>query len=115
MNPTPSDATTPLLELRKIVQDFVAERRWEVFHTPKNLASCIAIETGELMEHFQWITPEQSLALKGTVDYQSPIAEEMADVLSYLLSLANALDVDLSAALRAKMIKNAIKYPAPTE
>jgi NTP pyrophosphatase (non-canonical NTP hydrolase) len=103
---------TTILQLRNLVAQFVHERDWERFHTPKNLASSIAIETAELMEHFQWLTPEESLALRGQ-PLDAPIAQEMADVLAYLLSLATVLEVDLAAALESKMERNRRKYPAP--
>ncbi len=104
---------TTILQLRNLVAQFVRERDWERFHTPKNLASSIAIETAELMEHFQWLTPEESLALRGQ-PLDAPIAQEMADVLAYLLSLATVLEVDLAAALESKMERNRTKYPAPS-
>jgi dCTP diphosphatase len=105
------DSVTTIEQLKKLVQEFVNERNWKRFHTPKNLASSIAIETAELMEHFQWLTPEESLELRGRILPNSPIAEEISDVLAYILSLANALQVDLSESLRLKMLKNAQKYP----
>lgn len=107
------DSKTTVAELREVVRQFVDQRRWKVFHTPKNLATSIMIEGAELCEHFQWLTPEESLALAGHIEADSPIAEELADVLSYVLAFANALDIDLDQALRLKMIKNAVKYPAP--
>ncbi len=73
------------------------------------------IEGAELCEHFQWLTPEESLDLVGKVAPDSPIAEEIADVLSYVLSMANSLEIDLAEALRLKMIKNGLKYPLPPE
>ena len=108
------DSVTTIEQLKKFVQEFVTERNWQRFHTPKNLASSIAIETAELMEHFQWLTPEESLALRGRILPNSPIAEEISDVLAYILSLANALQVDLSESLHLKMLKNAQKYPPET-
>jgi len=108
-----ADATTTVEQLRTLVRQFVDQRRWRQFHTPKNLATSIMIEAAELSEHFQWLTAEESLACAGQTPSDSPIAEELADVLSYVLALANALDVDLDEALRLKMLKNAIKYPAP--
>ncbi len=110
-----ADAETSVQELKQLVHSFVQARRWRVFHTPKNLATCIMIEGAELCEHFQWLTPEESLALIGKVTPDSPIAEEIADVLSYVLSMANALEIDLAEALRLKMIKNGLKYPLPKE
>lgn len=106
-----NDQNTTLAELRIVMTQFVEERHWNRFHTPKNLASSIAIETAELMEHFQWLTGDESAALRDKIPSDAPLAEEMADVLSYLLSLANSLNVDLAAAFLAKMEKNRLKYP----
>jgi NTP pyrophosphatase (non-canonical NTP hydrolase) len=108
-----ADSESSVHDLKQLVHAFVQERRWKVFHTPKNLATCIMIEGAELCEHFQWLTPEESLALAGKVSSDSPIAEEIADVLSYVLAMANALDIDLEESLRLKMKKNALKYPLP--
>ena len=99
------DETMTLAQLKGRMAAFVAEREWERFHQPKNLSMSIAIEAAELMEHFQWeqpeLTPERRLA----------VGEELSDVLAYVLSLANALELDLSAAFCAKMEKNRRKYP----
>jgi NTP pyrophosphatase (non-canonical NTP hydrolase) len=73
------------------------------------------IEAAELCEHFQWLTPEESLERCGKTPADSPIAEELVDVLSYVLAMANVLEVDLDEALRLKMIKNDAKYPAPAD
>lgn len=108
-----SDADTTVAQLRAIVEAFVAERDWHQFHTPKNLAMSMAIEAAELMEHFQWLTAEQSLALADQPEKLREVGEEMADVLCYVLAMANELGLDLSTTLRNKMIKNALKYPAP--
>ena len=102
-----------MAELKLLVQQFVDQRHWRDFHTPKNLATCIMIEAAELCEHFQWLTPEESLGLRGQTPPDSPIAEELADVLSYVLAISNVLEIDLAESLRQKMIKNAVKYPAP--
>ena len=109
-HPPTADEATTVAELRQIMRDFVAERQWEVFHNAKNLSMSLAIETGELMEHFQWLTSEQVAAGEGFD--RSAVADEMADVACYLLSLANALDVDISRAIEQKMVKNRLKYPA---
>ncbi len=107
-----SDQTTTVAELRQIMADFVAEREWEQFHDPKNLAASIAIETAELMEHFQWRRSEELDAIKKDAALMGQIREELADVTAYLLSFANCMGIDLSQALRDKMVKNAQKYPA---
>ncbi|MEC8555895.1 MAG: nucleotide pyrophosphohydrolase [Planctomycetota bacterium] len=106
----PSDQTTTVHELREWMRDFVAERNWERFHNAKNLSMSLAIETGELLEHFQWLTSDEVVAGEG-YDLQE-VKDEMADVACYLLSLANALDVDLAQAIEKKMVKNRSKYPA---
>lgn len=72
------------------------------------------IEAAELCEHFQWLTPQESLEKAGQTPSDSPIAEELADVLSYVLAMANVLNIDLDEAIRLKMVKNALKYPAPS-
>jgi NTP pyrophosphatase (non-canonical NTP hydrolase) len=107
-----SDTTTTVAELRKIVADFVAERDWSQFHSPKNVSMALAIEAAELMEHFQWLTTEESRSLPDNPSKLAEVGEELADVVGYSFALANELGIDLSSAIRAKMIKNAVKYPA---
>jgi NTP pyrophosphatase (non-canonical NTP hydrolase) len=107
-----SDADTTVAELRKLVNDFVDCRQWHRFHAPKNLAMSLAIEAGELMEHFQWISPVQSRALARDPQRLEAIGDELADVLCYALALSNELGLDISAAVRRKMQKNEAKYPA---
>src|SRR3990172_7008672 len=107
-----SDATTTVAELRRLVADFVAERDWSQFHSPKNVSMALAIEAAELMEHFQWLTTEASRRLADDPEKLSAVAEELADVVGYSMALANELGIDLSSAVRAKMAKNAQKYPA---
>lgn len=107
-----SDANTTLADLRAAVRDFVAARDWQQFHSPKNLSMALAIEAAELMEHFQWITPEASRAIRGRPEKLAEVGEELADVLCYALAIANELDLDVSDTLRAKMRKNEQKYPA---
>jgi NTP pyrophosphatase (non-canonical NTP hydrolase) len=96
------------LELRR----FAGERQWEQFHTPKNLAAALIVEAAELLEHFQWLTPEQSRDLSPAA--RQEVAHEIADVLIYLTRLADQLDIDLLEAAGAKMALNAKKYPAPS-
>jgi len=85
-----------LNELRDAVDAFVAERDWAQFHTPKNLAMGVAIEAAEVMEHFQWCTGEESRAL--TPQKRGQVADEIGDVLIYLVRLGRALDLDIVAA-----------------
>ena len=90
---------------------FSSEREWEPFNTPKNLVMALSGEVGELTEIFQWLTPEQSASVMLNQAEAEHVRDEMADVFAYLLRLADVLGVDLEAALNAKMIKNALKYP----
>jgi len=107
-----SDSTTTLADLRELVRLFVAERDWEQFHAPKNLSMSLAIEAAELMEHFQWIDMVESRRAGDDPAKLAAIREEIADVLCYALALANSLRLDLSDAVRDKLVKNAAKYPA---
>ena len=102
----PPDA---LIELRDALRCFTAEREWGVFHTPKNLAMALSGEVGELIEHFQWLSAEQSASLPPTV--REEVALEMADVLLYLVRLADVLEIDLAESARRKMDINARRYP----
>ena len=110
-----NDDTTPIASLKQWMTQFVAERDWQVFHTPKNLSMSLAIEAAELMEHFQWLTTDESLAVRGQPEKRSEVADELADVLCYAVSLANALDIDIATAVYEKMKKNAVKYPPPAK
>ena len=107
-----SDQDTTVAELRKIIADFVAERDWSRFHAPKNVSMALAIEAAELMEHFQWLTTEASRELPKDPAKLAEVGEELADVIGYSFALANELGIDVSSAIRAKMVKNAEKYPA---
>lgn len=100
---------TDLIALRDAVRAFALERDWDQFHSPKNLASALAVEAAELLEPFQWLTDEQSRALPRNV--AEDVRMEMADVLIYLVRLADKLDVDLLQAARDKIAANAKKYP----
>lgn len=114
MNHTSSDSSdeaTTIEELKQTVEQFVDQRNWHKFHNPKNLVMSLAIETAELMEHFQWLTEEQSQAIMEDAEQGVAVGEEVADCLAYLLAIANKLDIDLATTLRAKMIRNAEKYP----
>lgn len=93
-------------ELRR----FAAARDWDRFHSPKNLAMALAGEAGELLEHFQWLSEEQSSALGS--EQREAVALEMADVFLYLLRLSDKLDLDLMAAAQRKIALNERRYPA---
>ena len=105
------DANTSVQQLRQSMIDFVEERNWQAYHHPKNLALALVIETGELLEHFQWLSDEESRQLADDSTATREIAEELSDCLSYLLSLANCLNIDISESFFAKMQKNREKYP----
>lgn len=98
-----------LEELRQALAEFAAERDWAQFHAPKNLAMSVCIEAGELLEHFQWLTEAESDAL--TPERRAEVAAEIADVLLYLVQLADRLGIDPMAAAEAKMRVNAGRFP----
>lgn len=102
----PNDLTT----IRDTVRSFVDERDWDQFHTPKNLASALCVEAAELLEHFQWLRTG-SIEELGTAKLKEA-SHEMADVLVYLVRIADQLDIDLGAAVEEKMVLNRAKYPA---
>lgn len=106
-----TEAIRDLTSLRDALRDFAAARDWRPFHTPKNLAMAMIVEAAELVEQFQWATPEESLA--PPPEKLAAIRDEVADTLIYLVELADVLDIDLIAAARDKIAKNALKYPAP--
>ena len=100
---------TDLLMLRDKLRAFAAARDWDQFHSPKNLSMALMVEVAELMEHFQWLTEAQSLAI--TAENKHAVSEELADILLYLVRLADKLEVDLRQAALDKLEKNAVKYP----
>ena len=100
---------TDITSLRDQLRAFAAERDWDQFHSPKNLASALAVEAAELLEIFQWLTEAQSQQLPPK-ELES-VKEELADVLLYLIRLSDKLGIDLIAAAQAKIVLNAKKYP----
>lgn len=110
-NTSLNDATTTVGELKARALAFARERDWEQFHAPKNLAMALAAETGELMEHFLWDTPEASRGKTDDPDRRAKIEEELADVVIYALEFANMTGIDVAAAIERKMGRNALKYP----
>jgi len=99
-----------LTELTSKLKDFAVRRDWEQFHSPKNLAMALSGEAGELLEHFQWLTEQQSQQIEA--NKKQEVAYEMADILIYLLRLSERLDIDLVAAAYEKMAINEERYPA---
>jgi dCTP diphosphatase len=98
-----------LIKLRDELRQFASDRDWEQFHTPKNLAIALSVEAAELLEHFQWLTPEESQHLPA--EKSNAIRLEIADVLLYLVRLADRLGIDLAASAFDKVAINAKKYP----
>jgi NTP pyrophosphatase (non-canonical NTP hydrolase) len=107
-----ADAATTVQALKDLYRQFVAERDWERFHNPKNLVMCLAVETAELMEHFLWMDNDESRTAATDAATRQAVADEIADVTGLVLCLCNALGLDLSDAVAAKMQKNVQKYPA---
>ncbi|OUW19467.1 MAG: hypothetical protein CBD18_00795 [Opitutales bacterium TMED158] len=106
-----SDRDTTLEVLKQSVADFSAEREWEPFHSLKNLAMSIAIESGELMERFQWTDVVEADASMSAAKQREAVEAELADVVIYALQFANRANIDLSDAIRRKIALNAEKYP----
>jgi len=104
-----SDRETSIEQLKAQVQKFVAEREWQKYHKPKNLAMSIAIEASELMELFQWADENESDTI--TQEKLLRLEDELADIMVYCLSMANTVDIDISQAITSKMAKNEHKYP----
>jgi dCTP diphosphatase len=107
-----TDAQTTIATLRQAVTAFVDARDWRPFHSPKNLSMSIAIEAAELMERFQWLTTVEAQSATDDPAERSAVAEELADILIYCLSLSNALDLDISSAVLGKLETNEDRYPA---
>jgi NTP pyrophosphatase (non-canonical NTP hydrolase) len=97
-------------DLRLRLRAFAAARDWDQFHSPKNLAMALIVEAAELVEHFQWLTEQESAALPP--EKAAAVADELADVLVYVVRIADKLDVDLGKAVSEKMARNEAKYPA---
>ena len=99
-------------QLRSRLREFARDRDWEQYHTPKNLSMALAGEAAELLEIFQWLTPEESLAVKSSPKEREQVEAELADIVNYVVRLADVLDIDLEKAVLHKLEKNAAKYPA---
>ncbi|MBD3407622.1 MAG: nucleotide pyrophosphohydrolase [Candidatus Lokiarchaeota archaeon] len=107
-----SDEGTSLEDLQRIIRNFVQERGWESFHRPTALAISAAIEIGELLEIFQWRTDKEVAEIMRNPSFQESVSDEIADIIIYLLRLADTLEISLSQAIQQKMKKNETKYPA---
>lgn len=125
-NPRPDDARTDDLRtdgpavgrpeerldlLQRRLARFAAARGWEPYHTPKNLAVALSVEAAELVEIFQWLTPEQSARVMEEPESAHRVADEVADVLAYLLQFCEVLGVDVLDALAAKIERNELRFP----
>ena len=106
-----SDTTATLSDVKKVVKRFVEQRQWQQFHSPKNISMALAIEAAELMEHFQWISMQESRDAATDPEKMAAIGEELADVFCYAIALANEMNIDLAATFEKKMAKNRQKYP----
>ncbi|MET7850596.1 nucleotide pyrophosphohydrolase [Streptomyces avermitilis] len=99
--------------LQRRLADFAAARDWQPYHTPKNLATALSVEASELVEIFQWLTPQESERVMDDPDTAHRVTDEVADVLAYLLQLCEVLDIDALAALDAKIDRNEERFPVP--
>jgi dCTP diphosphatase len=107
---TQGNTVNELEELRIRINEFADERDWNQFHSPKNLSMALIVEAGELVEHFQWMKQKDSFNLPE--EKLAAVEEELADILVYLVRLANQLDIDLISATKKKIKSNEAKYPA---
>ncbi|MFJ9676323.1 nucleotide pyrophosphohydrolase [Streptomyces sp. NPDC101221] len=108
-----TDHPRDLPALRRRLAEFAAARDWQPYHTPKNLAAALSVEASELLEIFQWLTPEQSARVMSDPDTAHRVRDEVADVLAYLLQFCEVLGVDPLAALEAKIERNESRFPVP--
>ncbi|MEV8128770.1 nucleotide pyrophosphohydrolase [Streptomyces sp. NPDC085944] len=108
-----TDHPRDLPALRRRLAEFAAARDWQPYHTPKNLAAALSVEASELLEIFQWLTPEQSARVMTVPDTAHRVRDEVADVLAYLLQFCEVLGVDPLAALEAKIERNETRFPVP--
>ena len=106
----PEQTINSIETLRDRLREFARERDWDQFHTPKNLSMALIAEAAELIEHFQWVDGEKSHLLEEKV--RPSVEEEIADILIYLVRIADKLDIDLYSAAERKIAINARKYPA---
>ena len=106
-----NDETTTVGCLKETVLQFVTERDWQQFHSPKNISMALSVEASELMEHFQWVETAESRDVDA-LGKREAVQEELCDVICYCIAMANELGIDIASAFAAKMEKNRSKYPA---
>ena len=102
---------TTLREIKGKIKKFIKERDWEKYHSPKNISMSIAIEAAELMEHFQWLTIDQSKKLLKNKSRREEIEDELADIAIYVLDFCNAFDINIEKCILRKLDKSSKKYP----
>jgi dCTP diphosphatase len=101
-----------VIKIQKIMKDFTEARDWNKFHSPKNIAMALAAESGELLEIFQWLTEQESFAVKDVAELKERVEHEIADISLYLIRLAGLLDININSAIENKITLNNKKYPA---
>ena len=106
-----NDRSTTIIELKKIVEDFVEERDWSQFHNAKNLSMALTIEAGELMDIFKWNTTKECESMMSEKKTSQDATDELADIMIYALAFSNRNNINISRAIEKKMIKNRKKYP----
>jgi NTP pyrophosphatase (non-canonical NTP hydrolase) len=107
--------TEDLQKLQRRLAAFAAARRWQPYHTPKNLAAALSVEASELLEIFQWLTPEEAAGVMEDPDSAHRVRDEVADVLAYLLQFCGALGIDVLDALATKIDRNELRFPVPED
>jgi NTP pyrophosphatase (non-canonical NTP hydrolase) len=107
--------TEDLRALQRRLAAFAAARRWQPYHTPKNLAAALSVEASELLEIFQWLTPEEAGRVMEDPDSAHRVRDEAADVLAYLLQFCEVLGIDVLEALAAKIDRNELRFPVPED
>jgi NTP pyrophosphatase (non-canonical NTP hydrolase) len=107
-----NDSQTTVAALKQAMNDFVAARQWHKFHRVDHLAKAVSVEAAELLELFLWLSPAEVDEAMADAAFRQAVSDELADVITFLLSLANAANIDIATAVREKMARNAAKYPA---
>ena len=111
MTKPPTDQDTTFKSLKDEIESFIHEREWEQFHSPKNLSMALAIEAAELMDIFKWHSSDEAWELVDDEKVRRDVEDELADIIVYGLAFANRHNIDVSSAIRRKMVKNGRKYP----
>ncbi len=106
-----AEAGSDIKRLQQAILRFAAEREWQQFHDPKNLAMAVAVEAGELMDHFRWVPNDRALAALDDARTREGVEDEAADVMILLLEFASVCGIDIARAVERKMERNAVRYP----